>query len=126
MQFTFCTIFKLNATVMNSSIAAIKVINPSAHQNWHLISIQTYVSKQRSTLSDMSNSMQSCSRAMSCISLSSPCPICSHSSNVSGSTSAMMPHYPIHSTPSHPASSRREMNRGSHWSSCCLIKSSPS
>lgn len=50
----------------------------------------TYVSKQRSTLSDIRSSMHSCSSAINCISLSSPCPICSHSSNVSGSTSAMV------------------------------------
>lgn len=50
----------------------------------------THVSKQRSTLSDIRSSMHSCSNAISCISLSSPCPICSHSSNVSGSTSAMV------------------------------------
>ena len=47
-------------------------------------------SKQRSTLSDMRSSMQSCSRAMSCISLSSPAPLCNHSSRVSGSTSLIL------------------------------------
>lgn len=73
----------------------------SARHNRPSICVQTYVSKQRSTLSDMSKSMHSCSRAMSCISRSSPCPICSHSSNVSGSTSAMMPNDPIHPTPGH-------------------------
>lgn len=55
----------------------------------------TYVSKHRSTLSDIKSSMQSCSRAISCMSLSSPCPICSHSSNVSGSTSAMVFKMPL-------------------------------
>lgn len=61
--------------------------NPLYIQNTN---VKTHVSKQRSTLSDMSSSMQSCSRAMSCMSRSSPWPICSHSSRVSGSTSAMM------------------------------------
>lgn len=45
------------------------------------------LSKHRSTLSDMSKSMHSCSKAINCISRSSPLPICSHSNNVSGSTS---------------------------------------
>ena len=48
------------------------------------------LSKHLSTLSDISNSIQSCSRAMSCISRSSPAPIWSHSSSVSGSTSAIV------------------------------------
>lgn len=47
----------------------------------------TYLSKHRSTLSLMSRSMQSCSSAISCMSRSSPWPIESHSSSVSGSTS---------------------------------------
>lgn len=49
----------------------------------------TYLSKQRSTLSDMRRSMQSCSSAISCMSLSSPWPMFSHSRRVSGSTSAI-------------------------------------
>ena len=51
-----------------------------------------HLSKQRSTLSDMRSSMQSCSKAMSCMSLSSPWPMLSHSSRVSGSTSAICEH----------------------------------
>lgn len=50
----------------------------------------TYISKHLSTLSDMSSSMHSCSRANSWMSLSSPCPRFSHSNNVSGSTSAIV------------------------------------
>lgn len=52
-----------------------------------------YLSKHRSTLSDIRRSMQSCSNATSCISLSAssswPSPIVSHSRSVSGSTSAI-------------------------------------
>lgn len=54
-----------------------------------LSAVTLYHSKQRSTLSDMSNSMHNCSNAINCMSLSSPCPILSHSSKVSGSTSAI-------------------------------------
>ena len=50
----------------------------------------TYISKQRSTLSDINRSMQSCSSAISCMSLSSPWPMLSHSSSESESTSAMV------------------------------------
>jgi len=46
-----------------------------------------YLSKQRSTLSDIRSSIHSCSRAISCMSRSSPCPMDNHSSSVSGSTS---------------------------------------
>lgn len=54
--------------------------------------IISYLSKQRSTLSDMRRSMQSCSRAINCMSLSSPWPMLSHSRSVSGSTSAIWNH----------------------------------
>ena len=40
-------------------------------------------------LSDMSSNIHSCSKAINCISLSSPCPILSHSNKVSGSTSTI-------------------------------------
>lgn len=50
---------------------------------------RTHLSKQRSMLSDISSSIHNCSKAISCISLSSPCPILSHSSSVSGSTSTI-------------------------------------
>ena len=55
--------------------------------------MKTDLSKHRSTLSDIKRSMQSCSSATSCMSRSAmsswPRPIVSHSSSVSGSTSAM-------------------------------------
>ena len=51
---------------------------------------QTNLSKQRSTLSDMSNNIQSCSSAITCMSLSSPVPMVSHSKSVSGSMSAII------------------------------------
>lgn len=103
------------------------IIQTLVHHNWHSICVQTYVSKQRSTLSDMSKSMHSCSRAMSCISRSSPCPICSHSSNVSGSTSAMMPHDPFHPTPGHSPNwghIRRQQERNKRAVTGSLVVSS--
>lgn len=51
--------------------------------------IYFYLSKQRSTLSDISSNMHNCSSAISCISRSSPIPLFSHSNNVSGSGSAI-------------------------------------
>ena len=51
---------------------------------------QINLSKQRSTLSDMSNNIQSCSSAITCMSLSSPVPMVSHSKSVSGSMSAII------------------------------------
>lgn len=60
-----------------------------------------HLSKHLSTLSDMRRSIHSCSRAMSCMSLSSPCPIWSHSSRVSGSTSAIAGSASAHGSPLH-------------------------
>lgn len=49
-----------------------------------------YLSKHLSTLSDISRSIHSCSKAISCMSRSSPCPVSNHSNSVSGSTSAIL------------------------------------
>ena len=49
----------------------------------------TNLSKHRSMLSDIKSNIHNCSKAISCMSLSSPCPILSHSNRVSGSTSTI-------------------------------------
>ncbi|KAE9544832.1 hypothetical protein AGLY_000374 [Aphis glycines] len=48
--------------------------------------VLSYTSKHLSTLSDINSNMHNCSSAISCISLSSPWPMLSHSRRVSGST----------------------------------------
>lgn len=58
--------------------------------NLQILCLENYLSKHLSTLSDINSSIHSCSRAISCMSRSSPWPIWSHSSKVSGSTSAML------------------------------------